>query len=83
LARILYFAQLRERAGTGEEDVALPAEVKTGRDLIRWLGEERPELAEALASARVRMALDQELAPLTASVTGAKEIALFPPMTGG
>jgi molybdopterin synthase sulfur carrier subunit len=83
MARLLYFANLRERAGRAEETLHLPPHVKTGRHLLRWLSEEKPDLADILANGKIRIALDQELAPLDAAIGDAKEIALFPPMTGG
>lgn len=83
MARLLYFANLRERAGVSSEDIALPAHVKTGRHLLKWLGEEKPELADILTNGKVRMALDEEIAPLDTVLGTAREIALFPPMTGG
>jgi len=83
LARLLYFAHLRERAGIAEEEVSLPPHVKTGRDLLKWLSKEKPEAMDILLSGKICMALDLELSPLDAEVGAAKEIALFPPMTGG
>jgi len=83
MARLLYFANLRERAGVSSEDLTLPPHVKTGRHLLKWLGEQRPELADMLTNGKVRMALNEEIAPLDSALDGAREIALFPPMTGG
>ena len=83
MARLLYFANLRERAGIAEEEVSLPAHVRTGRDLFKWLSKEKPELAEILAKGKVRVALDHYLAPLDQPIGEAKNIALLPPMTGG
>ena len=83
MARLLYFANLRERAGVAEEEVSLPAHVRTGRDLLSWLKERHPALAELLAMPSLRLAVDQELMPMSALLGNAREIALFPPMTGG
>ena len=83
MARLLYFANLRERAGKPTEEIALPPHVKTGRQLLNWLSEERPEMADILLNGKVRVALDEELATLDKEIGGAREIALFPPMTGG
>ncbi|MFZ1988860.1 MAG: molybdopterin converting factor subunit 1 [Alphaproteobacteria bacterium] len=83
MARLLYFANLRERAGVAEEEVSLPAHVRTGRDLLTWLKERHPALADLLEMPSLRMAIDQELKPISALLGGAREIALFPPMTGG
>jgi molybdopterin synthase sulfur carrier subunit len=81
---ILYFAWLREKVGVAEEQVAIPPEVATVTDLMGWLarrsaghaaGFERPEL--------VRCAIDQEFVGPDAAVVSAREIAFFPPVTGG
>ena len=83
MARLLYFANLRERAGKPTEEIVLPPHVKTGRHLLKWLSEERPEMADILNNGKVRMALDEELRTLDSAIGNAREIALFPPMTGG
>ncbi len=79
---IRYFAWLRERIGTGHETVETRAE--TVADLI----EDLKALSDAHAFAfsdtnAIRAAVDQELVPFDASIAGAKEVAFFPPMTGG
>ena len=82
--KILYFAWLRERLNRGEEEVSPPAEVKTVADLIGWL-RGRDEAAD-LAMQRpeiIKAAIDAKIVPHTASIAGAKVVALFPPMTGG
>lgn len=82
--KILYFAWLRERLDRGEEDVAPPDSVHTVADLIGWL-RQRDEAAD-LAMQRpeiIKAAIDAKIVPHTASITGARVVALFPPMTGG
>ncbi len=82
--KILYFAWLRERLDRGEEEVSPPAEVKTVADLIGGL-RGRDEAAD-LAMQRpeiIKAAIDAKIVPHTASIAGAKVVALFPPMTGG
>lgn len=81
---ILYFAWVREAIGTGEERAEPPETVMTVADLIDWLAARGGGYAAALADrARLRAAVDQNFVPLDASVTGAREVALFPPVTGG
>ncbi|MEO5807332.1 MoaD/ThiS family protein [Devosia sp.] len=82
--KILYFAWLRERLNRGEEEVSPPAEIQTVGDLITWLGS-RDEAAELAFEKRslIRAAVDTKIVPHTASIVGAKIVALFPPMTGG
>ena len=82
--KLLYFAWVRERIGRGEETLAVPAELETVADLVGWLRTRGPEYEAALAEAQaVRVALDKVHAAPGASIRGATEAALFPPMTGG
>ena len=82
--KILYFAWVREKTGKAEEIVDLPAGVETVADLVAWLKQRGPEFAEAFARPGVvRAAVDQTHVQPTASIAGAREIAFFPPMTGG
>jgi molybdopterin synthase sulfur carrier subunit len=84
LMKLLYFAWVRERIGRGEETLAVPDDVETVADLVGWLRSRGPEYEAALAEAQaVRVALDKVHAPPGASIRGAAEAALFPPMTGG
>ena len=82
--RIIYFAWVRERIGKGEEDIALPASVKTVADLLLYLKGLGEEYEAALAVPKViRVAINQEHVEHNELIAGAREIALFPPMTGG
>ena len=82
--KILYFAWVREKTGKAEEILDLPADVQTVADLVAWLKERGPEYAEAFARPGVvRAAVDQTHVQPTASIAGAREIAFFPPVTGG
>ncbi len=84
LTRLVYFAWVRERIGKPEEELDLPAEIVTGRDLLLWLRERGEEYAHALQQPEViRIAIDKEHAAHGEKIAGAREIALFPPMTGG
>jgi molybdopterin synthase sulfur carrier subunit len=79
---VLYFAWVRERIGLPKERVETDA--ATVRDLVAELRarEERYALAFEDLSA-LRVALDQELAEFDAPLSGVREVAFFPPMTGG
>ena len=80
--RVLYFAWLRERIGEPREEVETRAGTVAGLVAELRLREERYALAFSdLAS--VRVALDQELADFDAPLAGVREVAFFPPMTGG
>ena len=82
--KILYFAWLRQRIGTGEEDVAVPAEVTDVAGLIDWLKTRGDGFQEALADvSAIRIAINQEFATLESKIAPGDEVALFPPMTGG
>jgi molybdopterin synthase sulfur carrier subunit len=82
--RILYFAWVRERIGTGEEVVNPPADVATVDLLIDWLSARSEAHAAVLSDrTRLRAAVDQAFVALDAPVAGAREVAIFPPVTGG
>ena len=82
--KILYFAWLRERIGIGEEEIELPAEISTVADLKQWLAARGEAYAYAFENPRVvRAAMDQVHVKPGTAIAGAREIAFFPPMTGG
>ena len=82
--RMLYFAWVRERVGSGEEMVDPPAGVTTVAALVDWLAEGDDGHAAAFADrGRLRAAVDQDFVGMDASIVGAREVALFPPVTGG
>lgn len=79
---VLYFAWLRERIGQPRETVETGA--ATVRDLVAELAALDEWHAAALSDlSAVRVAVDQELTDLDAPLAGAREVAFFPPMTGG
>lgn len=82
--KLIYFAWVRERIGKQEEEIDLPGEVKTVGDLLLFLKGRGEEYEAALQVPKViRVAINQEHAEHDESIAGAREIALFPPMTGG
>jgi molybdopterin synthase sulfur carrier subunit len=82
--KLLYFAWVRERIGAGEEQVDPPEAVRTVADLAEWLRGRSPGHDEALADlTKLRAAVDQRFVPLDTPLGAAKEVALFPPVTGG
>jgi molybdopterin synthase sulfur carrier subunit len=82
--RLLYFAWIRERVGKAEETVALPPGLTTVADLVGWLKQRGPEYAHAFERPDVvRAAIDKAHVKNTARIEGAREIAFFPPVTGG
>ena len=82
--KVLYFAWVRERVGKPEEEVMPPASVVTVADLLQWLSARGEEYAHAFANPKViRAAIDRAHVKADAAIAGAREIAFFPPMTGG
>ena len=82
--KILYFAWLRERVGLEEEYVDLPPELTDIDSLLDWLATRGEGYAHALENKDVvRVALDMKHKPHTTTLGNPREIALFPPMTGG
>jgi molybdopterin synthase sulfur carrier subunit len=82
--KVLYFAWVRERIGLAEETVEPPADVRTVGDLIGWLAKRGETYAHAFETPRViRAAIDHTHVRPDAAISGAREIAFFPPMTGG
>lgn len=82
--KLLYFAWVREKVGRAEESVELPHHIETIADLIAWVKARGPEYAAAFERHQViRAAIDQRHVHPSASIRGAREIAFFPPVTGG
>jgi molybdopterin synthase sulfur carrier subunit len=79
---VLYFAWVRERIGQPRERVETSA--ATVSDLVAELSAREERYALAFADlASLRVALDQELSGFDAPLAGVREVAFFPPMTGG
>ncbi len=81
--KLVYFASLREKIGRAEEEVAPPAEVGSVSELIVWLSAQDEVYAAAFAGGTARAAIDRRHVKPEAKIAGAREIAFFPPMTGG
>lgn len=82
--RLLYFAWVRERIGKGEEIVEPPPGVTTVADLMSWLAGRGEQYAYAFENPKViRAAINHAHVKPGAPLKDAKEVAFFPPMTGG
>jgi molybdopterin synthase sulfur carrier subunit len=82
--RLKYFAWVRERIGKTEETIEPPPAVQTVEDLMMWLAGRDETYAHAFETPRViRAAIDHAHVKPDAAIAGAREIAFFPPMTGG
>jgi len=84
MVKLVYFAWVRERIGKGEEELDLPASVVTVADLIAHLATLGEEYEGALQFPdAIRVAINMEHVEHDEPIAGAREIGLFPPMTGG
>lgn len=82
MLEIVYFAWVRERVGLPRERVE--TEAATVADLVAELRAKEPRYGAAFADlSALRVALDQDLAGFDAPLDGVREVAFFPPMTGG
>jgi molybdopterin synthase sulfur carrier subunit len=81
---VRYFAWVREKVGRAEEDLDVPPSVETVADLVSWLKSLGTEYEEAFRRSEVvRAALDQVHVKPSHPLRGAREVAFFPPVTGG
>jgi molybdopterin synthase sulfur carrier subunit len=79
---VLYFAWLRERIGHPKDQIETTAD--TVAELVEELRRRDARYVEAFQDiSSVRVAVDQELKGFDAPLSGAREVAFFPPMTGG
>jgi molybdopterin synthase sulfur carrier subunit len=82
--KVKYFAWVRERVGKSEETIEPPESVRTIEELMAWLGGRGETYAHAFETPKViRAAIDHTHVRPDAAIAGAREIAFFPPMTGG
>ena len=82
--KLRYFAWVRERVGRDEEEIELPDTVTDVAGLMAWLADRDEGYAAAFAEPDVvRAAPDQTHVEHQTKLAGAREIAFFPPMTGG
>lgn len=81
---VLYFAWVKEKVGRGQETLTPPAVVSTVAGLMDWLSTLSPGHAAAFADRRmIKAAVDQEHVNHDAALGTAREVAFFPPVTGG
>ena len=82
--KLLYFATLRQRIGTAEENLDTPGNIVTVAELVDWLKTRGPNYAAALSNPKlVRVAVNREYVAYDHRVKPGDEVALFPPVTGG
>lgn len=83
MIKILYFASLREKLGSGGESLELPEDVSDLAGLLALLAARGGEWNSLAAVKNLKMAVNQEIAEASAPVCDGDEIAFFPPVTGG
>ena len=82
--KLVYFAWVRERIGFAEEQAEPPHDVMTVSQLAEWLSTRGENYAHAFENAGIiRAAIDRVHAKPDTPIAGAREVAFFPPMTGG
>jgi sulfur-carrier protein len=82
--KLVYFAWVREKIGLSHEMIDVPPGTTTVNDLMTWLQSRGPEYASAFAKPQIiRAAIDQTHVKHGAAIADAREIAFFPPVTGG
>jgi len=81
---LLYFASVRETVGLDQETIYVPDTTQTVSELVIWLQQRGPNYRAAFAETeKIRSAVDQQHVDFDASIKEAREIAFFPPVTGG
>tara|TARA_R110001606_G_scaffold164663_1_gene309084 strand:- start:3093 stop:3356 length:264 start_codon:yes stop_codon:yes gene_type:complete len=81
---LIYFAWVRERLGIDDEKVSLGEAIETIGDVLTMLAERGDAYADIFSDlAKLRFALDQDYGTLDSSIGSARELAIFPPVTGG
>lgn len=82
--QFVYFASIREAIGQDSETIELPSDVKTVSDCLKWLSNCDNKYAAAFINdEKLRFALDQNMVSADTIIGNAKEMAIFPPVTGG
>ena len=81
--KLLYFAKIREVLNKSEETVSLPSNIITAGDLIDYLMNLDDSYKIAFEDKKFFIAVDEEFVKMDFIITNSKEIAIFPPVTGG
>ncbi len=81
---IVYFSWVRERIGRDQDTINCPENAETIGQLLDYLKTKDTVYQDLFADLKkLRFALDQDFVGLEAPLGSAKELAIFPPVTGG
>ena len=83
MIKLLYFASLRERLGTGGESIELPAGIATVAVLREYLVKRGGDWLALTTMRNLRVAVNQTMVDFDAGLKDGDEVAFFPPVTGG
>lgn len=81
--KILYFGRPSENLKLSDETVEVEESVKTLGALLQWLRARGESWAQELSESRVRCAINQEFADMSAPIKANDEVAVFSPISGG
>ena len=84
MIKILYFARIKESLGMGQESIALPTDAIDVAALTAWLRQRGAAWQTELGPGKAfRVAVNQAMVGMDATINDGDEIAYFPPVTGG
>ncbi len=81
--KIIFFAKIRELMGKEEENVSFPEDVRTVNDMVSFLREYNRSYHNVFENYDFLIACDEELVDMDYKISETREIAIFPPVTGG
>tara|TARA_B100000212_G_scaffold155347_1_gene116786 strand:+ start:278 stop:526 length:249 start_codon:yes stop_codon:yes gene_type:complete len=81
--KIIFFAKIRELIGKEEENITFPENIITVNDMVLFLKEYNKIYYNVFENYDFLIACDEELVDMDYKINKTKEIAIFPPVTGG
>ena len=81
--KIIFFAKIREMIGKEEENITFPENIITVNDMVLFLKEYNKIYHNVFENYDFFVACDEELVDMDYKISNTKEIAIFPPVTGG
>ena len=81
---IKYFSWIKEHIGKAEEEIDLPLDVTTTKELISYLENLNDDYKLAFEKKNlIKIAINKSYSSLDEKIDNNDEIAFFPPVTGG